>query len=116
LATEGCVPVTQNQVSEVVVREVNGKDAVAGSGMERYWLTAEALAEVILVSFVVDAAIGLHFADDSAGWIFNRRQRFREGTRTRVIATGRHLHKQSFVRSLQVIDLTPLIEGVLGVL
>src|SRR5215475_5424122 len=93
--------------------KVNIVNSVSHSRPHGYVLTAKSFAQTQLTTAKIDCPIDLHFADFVNRSIFERRQLFRKRSLTNLIATGRHLHRQSFMRTLGIVTVTPFIKPTL---
>src|SRR5256885_12634617 len=77
---------------------------------ERNRVTAERFADAKFAMAKRDLAVNLHFAHLVGGGVLQRRQLLGKTARTRLIATRRHFHRQSFMRSHVIVAVAPLIE------
>src|SRR5882724_939894 len=97
-------------IGDMVMAEEDLPQAVGGSGPEGHGVTVQGLAKVEELALERDFSLALHPAH-LAGWILDRRQALREGTRTDPVSPCRRLHVQRLMRPLLVIDLAPGIEA-----
>jgi hypothetical protein len=73
-------------------------------------LACEGLGDLVLLAAIAEPTYLLHPAHEVAGAVFQRRQRFHERPRARLITGRRHLQAQRFVRAFQVVRHPPRVE------
>src|SRR5436305_265750 len=98
---------------DLMTSEMDVVDSVFSSRSHRHRITAKCSAHLKLAVAKRDFAVGLHLANLIDDSILERRQLLRERSVADLITTRRHGHAQSFMRSLVIITMTPLIKTAL---
>src|SRR5512147_1352328 len=99
--------------SDLVVTEVDIKLAISVNGSKGNRVTLQSATDGKQPPLKVHLPFVLHLADQISRTVFNRRQGFRKGTGTGLIAADRHGHVQSLMRTLPVVYLPPPIKAPL---
>src|SRR5438128_9099484 len=98
---------------DLMTSEMDVVDSILSSRLHGHRITAECFAHLKLAVAKRDFAVRLHLANLIDGAIFQRRQLLRERSVAHLITTRRHGHAQSFMRSLVIVTMTPLIKTAL---
>src|SRR5687768_3056601 len=93
--------------------EVYIVNSVGTCGSHSYPITAESPPHVKPAAVKIDLPILFYLTDLFCRPVLDRRQLFGERSRTRLIATGRHLHVQSLMRPDMIVAVAPLVKSVL---
>src|SRR2546421_531717 len=98
---------------DLMTSEMDIVDSILSSRSHGHRITAKCSAHLKLAMAKKDFAISLHFANLIDTSILERRQQLRKRSEAHLITTRRHGHAQSFMRSLVIVTMTPLIKTAL---
>src|SRR5207244_10826959 len=98
---------------DLMANEMDGVDSIFSSRSQGDRITTKCFAHLKLAVAKRDFAVRLHFANLIDSSILQRRQLLRERSVAHLITSRRHGHAQSFMRSLVIVTMTPLIKTAL---
>src|SRR5687767_2586443 len=90
-------------------------NSVYSRGSQSHMVTEKGFADVKLAPTKRDLSVRLYLAQLVCRSVLDRRQLLGKRSRARLIATGRHLHVQSFMRSHVIVAVAPLLKSTLHV-
>lgn len=102
-------------MGDVLVAEEDIEDAIDGRGTQSDGMPGEGGADLVAAALEPDLASELNLSDQFALGVLDVRKSLGEASRGRSIARGGNIQVQSVVRALEVVDVAPVIEGVLRV-
>ena len=100
--------------AQALVAEEDGVEAIGGAGTQGDRLPAQALTDVIGAVAPGDIAFGFDRTHLVAGSVLDCGQERGQRPRAGHVATGRCVQSQRVVRTLMVVDRSPMIEGLLA--
>src|SRR5213080_462537 len=98
---------------DLMASEMDVVDSIFSSRSQGDRITTKCFAHLKLAVAKRDFAVRLHFANLIDSSILQRRQLLRERSVAHLITSRRHGHAQSFMRSLVIVTMTPLIKTAL---
>src|SRR6266566_539644 len=90
--------------------EVHRINSVGSRGPQGHRVAAERFADAKLTMLERDLSINLYFAHLVRSAVLQRRQLLGKTARARLIASRRHFHCQSFMRSHVIVAVAPLVK------
>ena len=102
--------VSKSDLGNLMRAEIHRKHSILQGGPQRHGVSPKGFAYPKVPILKRDLSLILNFTHNIAGAIFNRRQNLRKAPQADLIAAGGDRHAQRLVRSLVVVDLTPLIK------
>src|SRR6185295_18325395 len=103
----------QVNLRDSMTSKVNLVNSVRGCGTQRHVVTAKRFPNAKLAVAERNLSISLHLSHLVRGPVFQARQLLRKRTLTRLIATGRHRHRQRFMWSHVIVTVPPFVKAQL---